>query len=68
MEEKEMLNILNKIQWLIIRNRFVEARRIVKREIEKLQGITELNCNLHKYNKESCKRCKNLNCNLNINE
>ena len=55
MEEKVMLNLLNRVEWLIIRNRFVEARRLVKREIENLQGITEQNCKLHKYNKDYCR-------------
>lgn len=68
MEEKAMLNILNRIQWLIIRNRFVEGRRLVKREIENLKGITEQNCKLHEYNKDNCSTCKNLNCNLNNNK
>ena len=68
MEEKVMLNLLNRVEWLIIRNRFVEARRLVKREIENLKGITEQNCKPYKYNKDNCSTCKNLNCNLNNNK
>ena len=67
MEEKVMLNVLNKIQWLIIRNRFFEARRLVKQELENLKGITENVCKVHKMNVEGCKSCTNYNCNLNKN-
>ena len=65
MEEKIMLNILNRIQWLIIRNRFFEARRLVKQELENLNGITETKCKVHTLNADGCKSCKNYNCNLN---
>lgn len=67
MEESTMLNILNKIQWLIVRNRFVEGRRLVKQELNNLKGITEIECKVHTMNTEGCKSCKNYNCNLNLN-
>lgn len=65
MEEKVMLTILDKIIWLIDRNRFVEARRIVKQELDNLKGITEKNCKLLKLRKDFCNHCRNYNCNLN---
>ena len=60
-----MLNILDKLNWLIVRNRSVAAKILVKREIENLKGITEKNCKSFKINKTYCKVCKNLNCNNN---
>lgn len=60
-----MLNILDKLNWLIVRNRSFEAKKLVKREIENLKGITEKNCKSFKINKTYCKVCKNLNCNNN---
>ena len=66
MEEADMLIILERIIWLIDRNRFVEARRLIQRELENLQGITEHTCKRKTVNKGCCKVCENLNCNENI--
>lgn len=60
-----MLEILDKIEWLIVRNRFIEARRIVKQELENLNGITEQKCKRLKINRGYCRICKNINCKLN---
>lgn len=62
-----MLEILDKIEWLIVRNRFIEARRIVKQELENLNGITEQKCKRLKINQGYCRICRNRNCNLNEN-
>ena len=68
MDEKVMLSLLDRFEDLVDKNRFVEARRLVEREIENLQGITEQKCKLHKRNKDYCNICSNLNCNLNNKE
>lgn len=68
MEEKLMLSLLDRIEELVNKNRFVEARRLTERELENLQGITEQKCKAHKINKGYCKICSNSNCNLNNNE
>lgn len=62
-----MLNILDRLHWLIVRNRSFEAKRLVKQEIENLKGITEKNCKSYKINKTYCRVCMNLNCNNNQN-
>lgn len=66
MNEETMIELLNRFEWLLERNRFVEARRLVKREIENLEGITEYKCKKIKINKGFCKTCENQNCNLKI--
>lgn len=60
-----MLNILNRLDWLIVRNRSYEAKRLVKQEIENVKEITERNCRKYKLNKTYCQVCSNLNCNQN---
>lgn len=66
-EEITMLNIIDKLNWLIVRNRSYEAKKLVKQEIENLKEITEKNCKSFKINKTYCKVCKNSNCNINQN-
>ena len=66
-EEMTLLNILHRLNWLIVRNRSYEAKRLVKQEIENLKSITEKNCKRFKLNKAYCRVCKNLNCNNNQN-
>ena len=66
MNETDMLIILERIIWLMEKNRFVEARRLVEREVENLQGITEQKCKRKQVNKGYCKICENLNCNEHI--
>ena len=51
-EDTYTLNILDRFNWLIERNRTFEAKRVVIQEKNNLLGITE-------------QVCKNLNCNLN---
>lgn len=63
-----MLNILNKLDWLIVRNRSYEAKRLVKQEIENVKEITEKNCRRYKLNKTYCSVCSNFNCNYNQNQ
>ena len=63
-----MLNILNRLEWLVVRNRSYEAKRLVKQEIENLKEITEKNCKRYKLNKTYCLICSNLNCNNNKNK
>lgn len=60
-----MLNILDKLNWLIARNRLYEAKKLVKQEIGNLKSITEKNCKRFKLNKTYCRVCTNLNCNNN---
>lgn len=36
-----MLNILDKLNCLIVRNRSLEAKKLVKQEIDNLKSITE---------------------------
>lgn len=68
MEETTMLNILDRLDWLIVRNRSYEAKRLVKQEIENVKEITEKNCRRYKLNKTYCQVCSNLNCNYNQNK
>lgn len=65
MEEITLLNILDRLDWLIVRNRSYEAKKLVKQEIENLKSITEKNCKRFKLNKTYCRVCTNLNCNNN---
>ena len=59
------LNLLERFNWLIARNRTYETKRVVEQEKNNLLGITEQICKLRPINKGYCKVCKNLNCNLN---
>lgn len=68
MEEITMLNILDRLEWLVVRNRSYEAKRLVKQEIENIKGITEKNCKRYKLNKTYCLVCSNLNCSNNKNK
>lgn len=62
-----MLNILYRLNWLIVRNRSLEAKRLVKQELNNLKEITEKNCKRLKLNKTYYRVCSNLNCNYNQN-
>lgn len=62
-----MLNIFDRLDWLIVRNRSFEAKRLIKQELENLKSITEKKCKRFKLNKTYCRVCKNLNCNNNKN-
>ena len=68
MEEITMLKVLDTIEWLIVRNRTVEAKRLVKQELDNLKDITQNKCKLLKVNKGYCRVCKNINCKLNENK
>ena len=37
MQKIIMLNILNRLEWLVVRNRSYEAKRLVKQEIENIK-------------------------------
>lgn len=50
MQKIIMLDIFNKLEWLIIRNRSYEVKRLVKQEIENIKGITEKKCKRYKLN------------------
>ena len=67
MEELKMIQILDRFIWYANRNRLIEAQRVVKQELNNLNGITEQKCKSRKMNKNWCKICKNRNCNLNVN-
>lgn len=41
MKEKVMLNTLDKLEWLVVRNRTFEAKKVLKIELENIKGITE---------------------------
>lgn len=63
MKETVMLNILDKLEWLIVRNRTFEAKKVLRIELDNLKGITEQKCKLIKVRKDYCKYCWNYNCN-----
>ena len=67
-EDTYTLNILDRFNWLIERNRTFEAKRVVIQEKNNLLGITEQICKLRPINKGYCRICKNRNCNLNENK
>lgn len=67
-EDTYTLNILDRFNWLIERNRTFEAKRVVIQEKNNLLGITEQICKLRPINKGYCRVCKNRNCNLNENK
>ena len=48
MKETVMLNILDKLEWLIVRNRTFEAKKVLRIELDNLKGITEQKCKLIK--------------------
>lgn len=50
------------------KNRLFEGRRLIGREFENLNGITERKCKNHKYSNRWCEVCENYNCNLNANQ
>ena len=41
MKETVMLNILDKLEWLIVRNRTFEAKKVLKIELENISKNTE---------------------------
>lgn len=65
MEENTMLKLLDGFEWLLVRNRSFEAKRLVKQELENIKGITEQKCKKIKLRKDYCVMCKNYNCNNN---
>ena len=68
MEDTTMLELLDTIEWLVVGNRIVEAKRLVKQELDNLKDITQNKCKLLKVNKGYCRVCKNINCKLNENK
>lgn len=59
---------LDRMIWLLARNRSFEMKRWLKQELENTKGFTEQICKRRKIKDEYCKRCKNYNCNLNKNK
>lgn len=60
--------LLERFEWLIVRNRFVEARRLVEQEIDNANGVTVEKCKRFKVNKGYCRVCTNYNCSNNENK
>lgn len=67
-EDTYTLNLLERFNWLIDRNRTFEAQRLVKQEKGNLLGITEQQCKRRKVNEGYCRVCANRNCKLNQNK
>ena len=66
MEEKLMLKLLSRFEWLLIRNRSFEAKRLVKQELNNIRGIMEKKCKKIRLRKDYCYMCKNYNCNKKV--
>ena len=68
MKNKQMLEILYRINACISYEDLVNARDYIRLEIKNLKNITEKECIKNKYcNDWYCKDCSNLNCNRNCN-
>ena len=67
MEENIMFKLLDKFEWLLVRNRSFEAKRLIKQELENIKNITEQKCKKIKLRKDYCLICKNYNCKKNKN-
>lgn len=67
MKETVMLNILDKLEWLIVRNRTFEAKKVLRIELDNLKGITQKNCSntIYYFYDWACKYCQNVNCESN---
>lgn len=67
MKETVMLNILDKLEWLIVRNRTFEAKKVLRIELDNLKGITQKNCSNARYYfyDWAYKYCQNVNCESN---
>lgn len=67
MKETVMLNILDKLEWLIVRNRTFEAKKVLRIELDNLKGITQKNCSNTRYYfyDWTCRYCLNMNCESN---
>lgn len=59
---------LNRMVWLLDKNRSFEMKRWIKQELENTKGFTEQICKRRKIKDEYCERCTNYNCNLNKNK
>ena len=59
---------LDRMIWLLARNRSFEMKRWLKQELENTKGFTEQICKRRKIKDEYCERCTNYNCNLNKNK
>lgn len=66
--DKKFLCLLAKFKMIADKNRLYEGRRLIGREFENLNGITERKCKNHKYSNRWCEVCENYNCNLNANQ
>lgn len=64
---RKMLEIIRKLDIMIEKNRWYEAKKYFQIELENAKGITEQKCKKKKLRKDICNYCKNFNCNLNKN-
>ena len=67
MEEKTLLEILNRISILIRKDDIVNAREYLQIEIDNLKNITPQKCKNTKYHfyNSFCNKCSNYNCSEN---
>ena len=63
-----IIQLLDRFNWLIVRNRFIEARRLVEQELDNANGVTVQKCKRFKLNKTYCRICTNYNCSNNENK
>lgn len=69
MEEKTLLEIINRIKNFIEHNNIFEAKEYIELELNNLNGTTQLQCQNTKYHfyPTYCKYCSNINCESNRN-
>lgn len=67
-DDSVMIQLLDRFNWYIERNRFIEARRLVIQELDNANGVTVQNCKRLKVNKGYCRVCTNYNCSKNENK
>lgn len=63
-----LIDLYIKVDLIVDRNRLLEGKRLIKRELENFKGLTEINCKMVKINNNWCEVCENYNCNLNDNQ
>lgn len=67
-DDSNIIQILDRFNWYIERNRFIEARRLVDQEIDNANGVTVQKCQRFKINEGYCRVCTNYNCGNNENK
>ena len=65
---KRYFKVMQMLDSFIETNNLFLAKRVVKEEIEKINGITEANCRKYRVNSGYCKKCYNIYCSLNKNK